>query len=449
MRTLKFKHKIAWGTGEIGIAIYVGITMGFFPFYLTEAHHISAATAGWILLIPRLWDGITDPVMGAISDRTRSRAGRRRPYLLVGSLLYGATFWLFLAIPAAVTQTQTIVYLVAAYMLASTAMTIFDVPYSSMSAEMTTDYRERINLAGYKMVAARLGILIAGGIGPFLYMSGTDLLEGFAFMGAVFGLIMCVSGLITFFGTKDAPRFEQPASKFSFKKEFHSLISNGPFRILFSTFLFQNIAIGASATMLVYFLTFAMQMDGRYIGPLYIASGITATLVTPLWVKFSARMDKKTAYTIGLSIAIFLSLPGFFLPPGLFWVLIFLYAMIAIGDAANQLFPTSMAPDAVEVDQAKTGERREGTIFGAMAFCRKIGMAFGAFLALRILDASGFLGGGIPFDEQPENAILGVRIAYSLLPFTLWGIALIILRKYSLSESEFKRIQLNITDQQT
>ena len=147
--SLSWQDKLGWAIGELGVAIYVGGTMSFFLFYLTEAHSISPAWAGVALLVPRIWDGITDPFMGAVSDRTKSSMGRRRPYLFVGAIAYGASFYMVLSIPDMGSENTTLIYLVAGYLLASTAITIFDVPYSSMAAEMTQSYKERISLAGY------------------------------------------------------------------------------------------------------------------------------------------------------------------------------------------------------------------------------------------------------------------------------------------------------------
>jgi len=444
---LSWQIKLGWAIGELGIAIYVGATMSFFLFYMTQAHGISPVWAGVALLIPRLWDGFTDPIMGAVSDRTHSKMGRRRPYLLLGSLVYGGCFWLVLAVPTAESQFTTLLYLIGAYILASTAITIFDVPYSSMSAEMTQNYQERTSLAGYKMVAARLGIVVAGGVGPMLYASQETLLEGFRLMGLIFGACMSVSGLITFFATRKAPRIEQPLEKVSLREEFSAVLNNRPFRILFSVFAFQNIAIGSSATMLVYFLTFAMGVDASFIGPLLLTAGITATLATPLWVKLTRSMGKKRAYTSGLLISATMAIPALFLPPQYYMLLFAIYFLAALGDAATQLLPTSMIPDTVEADEVRTGQRREGAIFGAFAFCRKLGMAFGAFFASGVLQLVGFIGGDLSTGSQTDTGLLGIRIGYTLLPFALWLCAILILRRYDLSESRFNEIKQKIADE--
>jgi GPH family glycoside/pentoside/hexuronide:cation symporter len=291
--------------------------------------------------------------------------------------------------------------------------------------------------------------VFAGGTGPLLYNSQENLLEGFSMMGLVFGVAMTITGLVTFFTTKNAPRIEKPAGVFSFKEEYSALWHNRPFKILFSAFLFQNIAIGSSATMLVYFLTFAMLIDASLIGPLMLTAGITSTLVTPVWVAITGRLGKRETYLVGLTITAFMALPALFLPPQFYYLLFAIYFFSAIGDAVNQLMPTSMIPDTVEAGELHTGERREGAIFGAMAFCRKLGMAFGAFFASWTLQFAGFIGGGITPEMQSESGVLGIRIGYTLLPALLWVGALLTIRKYSLGETRFDEIKAEINDHNT
>jgi len=442
---LTLPMKIGWAIGELGIAVFVGVTMMFFLFYLTEAHGVSPAWAGIALLVPRLLDAVVDPLFGALSDRTKSRMGRRRPYLLVGSILYGSGLYLFLAMPALATETAKVSYAIIAYIFASFAYSVMSVPYSAMTAEMTTDYKERTELVGYRMIAARTGIIGAGTLTPILYGTQDTLAEGFRLVGIVFGVFMAATGLIAFFATKNAPRIERPVHAFSLKEEFRAIIQNRPFSILFLVFLCQNIAIGASATALVYFLTYVMRAEASMIGPLMAIGGVTATIFTPPWVLASKRLGKRPAYFTALAISCLMAVPALFLPPKMFMILFAIYFFAAIGDAGNQLLSNSMVPDTVEVDEHKTGERREGAIFGAWAFCLKLGMAFGAFLVSLGLQSAGFVqGGGV--EAQPELALQGVRMLYGLVPFVFWIGAMVALGWYDLNETRFNRLKKEIAD---
>jgi len=433
--------KIGWGIGELAIAVYVGITMAFFLFYLTEALGISPVWAGTALLIPRLWDAFTDPLMGAISDRTQSRWGRRRPYLLIGSFLFGISFWLVLSPPPFDSELGKAVYFTLMYIVVSTGYTVFDVPYSSMAAEMTGDYKERVNLTGYKMMAARMGIIFAAIVSPIIYTSRDTLQEGFALLGAIGGIFITVTGLVAFFATSNAPRLDVTPERFNLRAELRAIRQNKPFASLFMVFLMQNLAIGANATTLIYFLTISLKVSPNMIGPIFGVAGITALLFTPGWVIVGKRIGKIKAYSRALIINSVVAFALFFLPPSLAMVLLGVYFINGIADAGNQLMPNSMVPDTVEVDQLQNGVRREGAIFGAWAFCRKAGMAGGAFLASILLSLFGFVSGA---PEQTESASFGIRIAFSALPFVLWLTTLRLLRRYDLTEEKFNEIKASL-----
>lgn len=434
---------ISWAVGELGIAAYVGITMSYMLFFLTQALGISPVWAGFALLIPRLWDAGIDPFVGAISDRTKTRMGRRRPFLLFGALTFGVAFAMIFFAPANAPEATKIVYVVALYLLTSTAFTFYDVPYSSMAAEMTTDYGGRTLLTGYKMIAARLGILITILVAPLIFTTSKGLNYGFQLMGVIFGSFMIVTGLIAFFGTKNAPQITRPVERFSLKAEYRALAENRPFLILWSAFLMQNLAIGAAATTLIYYVVFVMHLTPAAVGPLAATGAVSATLATPIWVWIARRLGKRKTYFIGLGIAATMSLPALFIPASMYFLLFPALFLVGIGDAANQLLPNAMVPDTVEYDEHNTGQRREGTIFGTWAFCRKLGMALGAFLVSIFLSFFGFAGGQ-GATTQSADAIWGIRLAYSLVPFTLWLCTIAIIRYYNLSEHRFDEIKREI-----
>jgi GPH family glycoside/pentoside/hexuronide:cation symporter len=439
---LRLRIKIGWAIGELGVATFVGITMIYMLFYLTQALSMPPMLAGVALLVPRLWDVLVDPVIGAISDRTRSRMGRRRPYLLAGGLSYGTLFALvFVVSPDADVNTKFL-YVTALYLLSSTAYSLVDVPYSAMAAEMTTEYRERTALLGYKMVAARIGIVLSVTVGPFLFTSRADLSDGFLLLGVVAGAFMVVTSLVTFVTTRDAPRTERVAPAFNARAELSAVLNNRPFRILWLAFLAQNLAIGASSTTLVYLITVVVKADAKVIGPLIAVAAVVALLVTPVWVRLARRLGKRGGYFAGMAIVATMCVPALFIPPDLYLLFFGVFLISGIGDAATQLFPNSMVPDTVEVDELRTGLRREGAIFGAWSFCRKLGMAAGAFFVSIGLAAVGFVSGAGA--EQTPEALAGIRVIYAVLPLALWIGAMLLLRRYDLTEARFDAIKAQI-----
>lgn len=435
--------RVGWAIGELGIATYIGITMSYLLFYMTQGLGISPVWAGVALLVPRLWDAVIDPFVGAVSDRTRSRWGRRRPYLLFGGLVFGVGFALIFQAHSDASEGTKIAYVTVLYLLTSTAFTFYDVPYSSMAAEMAGGYAERTLLIGYKMIAARIGIIVAVIGAPLIFNAGETLAHGFAMMGIAAGAWMVITALYAFFSTKHARQILRPAQPFDLRAEYRALRENRPFLILWTVFLLQNFAIGASATTLIYLVIFVMKIDPALIGTMIAVSAVSATLATPFWVKLARRIGKQRTYFIGLAMAAVMSLPVLFLPPGLPMALFILLFLAGIGDAATQLCPNAMVPDTVEYDEQRTGQRREGAIFGTWLLCRKLGMAAGAFVVSLFLSLFGFVAGA-DLGAQSETAMLGIRISYALIPCSLWIAAMLVLRRYTLGEAQFDEIKLAI-----
>ena len=437
--------KIGWAVGELGVATFVGLTMIYMLFFLTQALRMPPMLAGIALLIPRLWDVMIDPLIGTASDRTRTRVGRRRPFLLAGGLTFGALFALIFFVDESAATATKFIYVTAFYILSSTAYSIFDVPYSAMAAEITTDYRGRTELTGYKMIAARIGIVLSVTVGPLLFTSQATLATGFRLLGIVSGAFMTATCLVAFWATRDAPHFEGPMHQFNAREEIEAVVRNRPFRILWTVFLLQNLAIGASATTLVYLITIVMRADAKVVGPLIATSAVVALLATPLWVFISKCAGKRAGYFCGIALTATMTLPALIIQPDYYMVLFLILAIAGFGDAANQLFPNSMIPDTVEVDEARTGLRREGAIFGAWSFCRKLGMAAGAFLVSTGLWSVGFVSGSGA--AQSPEAIHGIRVIYCVLPLILWLGALLTLRYYDLTEDRFDAIKSQLAVQ--
>ena len=441
--TLPARIKAGWAIGELAIAAYIGLQMAFMLFYCTNVLNIPPAIAGVALLVPRLLDAFSDPLMGAISDRTRSRLGRRRFYLMIGAPLLAVSFAAVFFVDPALPLGLRVSLLMLLFLGSNLAVTVFEVPYSAMAAEMTTDYRERINLTGYKMMAARGGIIMALFVGPLIFRSGRDLAQGFRFLGLTAGAFILVTGLVAFFATRGAPRINSVVHRFSLRAEYRAIVGNRPFRALWLANLFQNFAIGASSTTLIYFIVYVMQMDAQAAGAFLAVGGITAAIATPAWVYVARALGKRRAYFVALGAAALLAGLISFVSAGLATLLFALLAIAGAADAGTQLVPNSMVPDTVEADEVRTGERREGALFGAWGFCRKLGMTFGAFLVSLALAAIGFRQGA-DAALQPQEALLGIRLVYAALPCGLWLGAMLMLTRYDLTEAKFNAIKAEL-----
>mgnify|MGYP000725232053 CR=1 FL=1 len=441
-KPLPFQVKFGWAVGELAIAAYIGLTMAFMLFYCTEVLKIPPALAGLALMIPRLADAFIDPVMGAISDRTRSSLGRRRVYLLLGAVLMGVSFGAVFFVPPSLELGPKVAVLMMIFLLSNLSVSIFEVPYSAMLAEMTADYAERTVLTGYKMMAARIGIILASFVGPLIFRSSTDLADGFRLLGITAGAFMTITGLWSFFATRRAPRLVSSTQRFSLREEVDAVLMNRPFRVLWGAFLMQNLAIGAAATALIYFLVYNLKLEPKAAGPFLAAGGLAATLATPAWWFVARRFGKRPTYFLSLGLAALLTIPAMVLQAPMAGLLLIVLLASGAVDASNQLMPNAMVPDTVEVDQARTGIRREGALFGAWGLCRKVGMTTGAFLVSLALAGFGFVEGAGA--TQSPHALLGIRAIYTGLPLGLWLAAIVFLTRYDLTEDKFNALKAEI-----
>lgn len=437
--------KVGWAIGELAIAAFVVLQMAFMLFYATEALQIPPAIAGIALLAPRLLDAFADPLMGAISDRTKSPLGRRRLYLLLGAPLLGVTFGAVFLVPPDAPLALRVTLLIASFMASNAAVTIYEVPYSAMAAEMTASYKERTSLTGYKMFAARLGGVLCAFGAPAVFSSKTSLSEGFQLLGAIVCVFMIVTGLWAYFATAHAPRIERTPERFSLRDEIRAVMENTSFRALWIAFLFQNLAIGAAATALIYFVTQVMRIAPQHAAPFMAIGGVVALAATPLWVLASRKLGKHRGYYAGLAIAAAMTVPALLIAPDQAPALLAVLFIAGVGDAATQLFPNAMAPDTVEADELRSGLRREGAIFGAWGFCRKLGMTGGAFVVSLALAAVHFEPGAAPL-AQPQTANTGIRFIYAALPLGLWLAALLAFTRYDLTEARFEALKVQIRD---
>ncbi len=451
---LRLKHVLGWSTGGLATAVYLGITMNYFLYFLTEGATISAGFASIILLAPRIWDVITDPIMGAISDRTPGRMGRRRPWILFGGLLFSFSFYMMFAIPDFDSEMARGLWVMFFYLLVGTAYTMYEVPLNAMLPELSQDFHQRGRLASYMMIVVRTGLIITMLIGPFIFAATEDLAVGFRQVGLFAAVIITGCSLVVFFTTKDAPRTEFQPVKLNVFSELKALWENKPFVILVLVHLIKMTGIGAAATTVIYYLVFVLRAPEQAAGVILSIFAMSATAFIPLWTWVVSRVGKKQAYSYSLGFLTISLIPLLFIGPNTIegtynipyveeivsgGVVAVAIAMIVVsfGDSGAILIPNGMTPDTVEADEVKTGTRREGTIFGAWAFSRKLGMALGAYVVTLFLSQTGFVAGA---DEQSEQAIKGIRYAYVLFPCACYILSMVILHRYDLTEEKFKNI---------
>lgn len=439
-KQVSFGIKLGYGVGDIGSNIFI-VSSGFFLlFFLTDVVKIEPAVAGLILLFPKLWDVVSDPIMGGISDVTRSRWGRRRPYLLFGAIPFGISFFLMFHAPGYESAIARGAHVGLMFALGCTFFTIINIPYSSMVAEMSDDYNERMSITSFRMIGSTVGVLLAGGLAMPLVKLGGEGAAGFRFMGIIFGVAIAAICLICFWGTRNATMLPPKNTHHPMKEQIRIAFKNYPFIMLIASYALQSTGIGVLMAGLIYYIKHVMLLPETAMGVMFPILFGAAIISIPVWVKIGVKLGKIRAYRIGLTIIIVMLASTFFTKSSqltLFYVQLF---FLGIGFSSFQLFPFSMLPDTIEYDEMKSGLRREGIFSGVWASGQKLAYSVGPGIVGFALSLSGFIAG----ETQPASVALGIRIIFCLFPALALLLSFIPFSRYDLTAEKFEEIKRSI-----
>lgn len=408
--------KLAYGVGDFGFAFADTAIGVLFAIFLTDVVGLRGSLAALAIWIGRSWDYINDPLLGHLVDRTRTRWGRRRPYLLFGFIPFGVAFAMLWWRPPFDSDIALTAYYAAAFFFYDTVLTLVTTPFFALTPELTQDYDERTSLTSYRMAFSLLGGLIAF-IVP-LMMIGTMRPEnaGRVFqMGYVFAIACSLPLLVTFFGTREREEYvhqEQPSLRESLKAAW----GNRPFKFAAGIFLFTWTAIEIIQAMLLFFLKYRMGLEEES----DIVAGavfITALIVLPFWVWASLKTDKRKAYIYGMIFLSAVMMALIFIDPSLgFTYVISLAALAGIGVSAVHVLTWAMIPDAMEVDELQNGARHEGMFYALVSLMKKVAVSIALPVTLLVLDWSGFMSNA---PQQTESAVWAIRIMIGPVPSVL------------------------------
>ena len=404
-------------------------------FFLTEIAGLRPALAALVLLLGRVIDAITDPLMGRLSDITRWRWGRRRPYFVLAALPFGVSFallWQDLGIDAQVTLFAAYA---ALYILHTTASTMLGVPYMALLPELALGYDERTALNVFRQVGSVLGTLVAAvAMRPLVDVLGGGA-EGFARSGIVLGVWMMLPWFVVYGVTWERPAFVRPV-QMSFAEGVRRVAAHRAYRILVGLFLCARIALDLVAAMIIFYLSYWLQREQDF--PAIMATMlVAASLSLPLWLRAARYADKATIFIGGVCWWIGTQLMLLVVQPEWpRWVMFAVAAATGAGYAVADLMPWSMLGDVVDADELTTGERRDGIYAGTFTFLRKLGGATGVALAGLALDVAGF----VPGEAQSTSALLTIRVLTSAVPALFLAVAALIAWSYPLGRRQHAEV---------
>ncbi len=432
MNKLPLRLKLLFSTGDLSTSIPLAILMFFQLYFMTDVAGLRPDYAGWAVGIGKLWDAINDPLIGLISDRIRTRWGRRRGLLLFGAVPLGLTFMLIWLVPPLSPLALTAYYTVT-FILFDTTFTIIHVSYNSLTPELTDDYDERSTLNGYRMtfsISGTLGAIILATVLGW-YVDDKRLL--FAILGIGLGLVSIIPPLIVFKVTHEKPSEEQP-KPMPVLKALKTTLSNRPFWLVMGLYLFSWTTASILSATLIYFANYYMKVPDQSNYFVLIAEA-AAIIFIPLVVWLSRKLDKRMAFILG-SITWAVVLMGLSAIRSDQLVLAYVLAGLSgFGIATAFVVPWSMVPDIIEFDQAETGERREGSYYAFASFFQKLATGIAIWGMGQTLAATGYLTPvqGQPLPVQPEAAVDAIRLFMGPIPTVLLVMAILCAWKFNIT----------------
>ncbi|HET6446343.1 MAG TPA: MFS transporter [candidate division Zixibacteria bacterium] len=453
---LSTKTKLIYGLGDWGTSAATAARSLFWLYFLISVVGLNAGIAGVVILIGRIWDSVNDPLIGSLSDRIDTRWGRRRPFLLFGAIPFGLSFFFLFIQPPISDPVLLAVYYGLVFLLFDTMYTIINVPYSALTPELTEDYDERSSLAGWRIAIAILAALIAGAtfqllaenqiaplFEPTFGLSGS-LRAGYAITAAVWSITLMIPPLILFKTIREPQRVPPDKDPFRPWRTFLEVFSNRPFRIASVVYLLSFTTADIVITVMVWFLIFYL---GASTGFVSLVIGLVlglAFITMPLTVKMMHKFGKKKSYIAAMSI---FAIVLFFIsqaPPGGYAYVVVAALFAGFGYGAVNVIPWAMVADVVEEDELKSGKRREGIYSGYLVFFRKLATAITIFGVTWILSLTGFIEsttGTVRDIEQPESALLALRIMVGIVPAIMLIVAIIATTRYPLDRERHEDIR--------
>ena len=442
---LPIRLKLLFSIGSLTTSMPQAIIVFFQLYFLTDIAGLRPDYAAWSIAAGRLWDAINDPLFGVISDRIKSRHGRRRVLLLYSAVPLGLTYSLMWFVPQ-FGQIGLAVFYTIVFILFDTCYTAMYVGYNALTPELTSDYDERTSLNGYRMA-----ISISGTLGAIIFATVLgwyieDVRQLYGYLGIGLGLMSILPMLIVFRVTRNF-RSKLEVNPLPIWESIVTTIRNRPFQRVMGLYLMSWTAVSIVAAVLVYYANYYMGVPEQA-NYLVLAAQGSAIAFVPVVVWLSKKYDKKRGYIIGsLSWIVFL-LSIFALRPSQIGLAFVCAIFSGLGIATAYVVPWSMIPDIIEHDQLKTGQRREGSFYALAAFFQKAGTGAALWAMGQIFALTGYINptANSLLPTQPEEAINAIRWFASIIPAGLLLISIFFAWNYSITREAHEQTLEQLED---
>ncbi|MBD0267590.1 MAG: MFS transporter [Cyanobacteria bacterium Co-bin8] len=446
---LSFWAKLAFGAGDMGAGMTSNLIAFSFLIFLTSAAGLDPLIAGTVLLIGKVWDAVNDPMVGYLSDRIHTRWGRRYPWMFLGALPFGLTFFLMWLVPD-LGQTGKFWYYVLTSVLFQVFFTVVNLPYTTLTAELSQDYDERTELTAFRLASSLVGAIGALALGlvvtQFIAVEQQQYLAlgGLCAVLSVLPIFWCIFGTYPFAKRQlqaNPVLIEDPSTRIPFLAQLKIVFSNRAFLVIVGIYMFSWLALQATASIIPFYVTFWMGIDSYFLPALLVqGTAIPMMFVVNL---ISKRVGKQGAFYIGIGSWLIVQMGLFFLQPGQTAALYLLCMAASFGVATAYVVPWAMLPDVIELDELQTGQRREGIFYAFMTLLQKFGLALGLFLVGAALEGSGFVSEAV---QQPDSALTAIRLFMGPLPMLMLIASMIIIRFYPITRHVHEEMLLKLAE---
>jgi len=432
-RTLSVGQKAGWGLADMGIVVFVIVKQLLVLSFLTNYLNVPVGIAGLLTTSVLIFDIITDPIVGYLSDRTHSRWGRRVPWMVIGALiLSGGIIGLF-GVPQSLSLSGTIIWVGGFFALATVGFTMVAIPYGATAGEMTQDPKERSTMMGFRMAFASVGILLGGAVIPQL-AGGTR--EGHFIAAIYVAPIIILSIWGSLWSTRTAPRILSPSAR-GFMSTWLLVFKNKPFVILVCLYGIMTLAIALITAGLPFAAIYLIFDSGNsLLSPASTALGILSLLFAcfvfgsilsqAFWVWMSARLGKVSALIFGLVIYIILLIAIFVnLPSVDIMLMAILFVVAGMTNGAYQQIPWAIYPDLMDITRSESGDAIEGAFSAIWLFGQKVANAIAPLILSLILALFGWRESGEGFTDQVPEALRALQNSITILPAFILALAIL------------------------
>ena len=436
MSDLKLKTKIGYGLGDLAGNLVFQMTVIYLLFFYTDVLGISAMAAGIIFLVARLWDAVNDPVMGLIMDKTRSKHGKARVYLLYGSLpLALATIAMFYT--PDLSTVGKIIYAAVTYIIWGMLFTLVNIPYSSLTASLTNNPQERTSLSSIRMIFMLFGVITVSVVTEPMVSAFPTLSAGYFNVGILFGGLSFIFFLFCFKLTKVAKKPDGTCDEsYLLKDIWPLLLKNKQLLIVTLASLIGNMAVFIRETAAIYYVNYNIG-NGELL-PVFLGVVVLSMLVANLLIPLATRLwDKKGTYILGSAIGIIGSVVFHFIPYDQIGLILLFGGLSSFGIAAISTVGWAMIPDTIEYGEWKTGKRAEGISYAIYSFSQKLATAVAGILVATVLEWTDYVPNGV---IQSNSTLTGILSTLTIIPIVLMILSVIVIRFYKINSDMFSQI---------